>query len=88
MLNRIAHIHGDLLPGHKAQIPLFQNELILRIGDGLDHPHDFTLQIHQVVDILVDFMLSKSVISWEKNKKEGSRTAPFHSFIPLRLGWH
>ena len=51
VLDGIAHIHGDLLPGHEAQIPLLQKELILGVGDGFHPAGNLPLQIHQVIDV-------------------------------------
>ena len=57
MLDGIAHIHGDFLPGHEAQIPLLQKELVLGVGDGFHPAGDLPLQIHQFIDVVVDLVL-------------------------------
>ena len=57
MVHAVAHIHGDLLPWHEAQVPLLQQELILGVGDRLHPAGDLPLQIHQLIDVVVDFIL-------------------------------
>ncbi len=49
-------------PGHEAQIPLLQKELILGVGDGFHPAGDFPLQIHQLIDVVVDLILQRSTI--------------------------
>ncbi len=57
MLDAVFHIHGDLLPGLKAEEALFQQRLIFRIADRPDGRHDITLQIDQPVDFAIDLRL-------------------------------
>ena len=57
VLNAVAQIHGDLFPSGEAEIPLFQNGLMLGIRDCFYNLHNFTLQIHQAVNISIDLCL-------------------------------
>ena len=53
----ISHVHGDLLPGLKAQIPQFQKGLVLRVLDSLDLMDDVFFRLHQFADVPIDLRL-------------------------------
>ena len=53
----ISHVHGDLLPGLKAQIPQCQKGLVLRVLDSLDLMDDVFFRLHQFADVPIDLRL-------------------------------
>ena len=57
MVHAVAHIHGDDFPRLKAQITLLQQGLQFRTRYCFDGGGDCLLQIHQLVNITVDFSL-------------------------------
>ena len=57
VLHGVVHVHRNLLPSDKAQVALFQKCLVFHVGNCLDDTHDFTLQIHQCFDVLLDAFL-------------------------------
>ena len=53
----VAHVHSYFLPRKKAEVPLLQKGLVLRIYHSLDDTHDFFLEINQHVDVMINIIL-------------------------------
>lgn len=54
IINAVIHLDRNLLPAAEAEIPKFQYKPILDVLHAINHLLDFSLQIHQPVDLLID----------------------------------
>ena len=57
VMDAVIEVDRNLLPGHETEIPFFQKRLVLGIVHALEQRHNVPLQIHQRIDITVDFRL-------------------------------
>ena len=54
---RVVHLARNLIPRHEAEIPKFQQHEGIRVLYLADGRHNLTLQIHQMIDVIVDLIL-------------------------------
>ena len=57
MVDAVIEINRNLLPSHEAEVPLFEDRLVLRVIHSLKQRHNVTFQIHQIVNVTVDLRL-------------------------------
>lgn len=59
ILDTCAHLRCDVFPLLEIKVSLFQKQTALLIIHRLDNRKDLVLQIHQIIDVCIDFMDSE-----------------------------